>query len=122
MTFGELDRGYPAWTLPPAESRTLIKQAIDAGINFFDTANVYSDGSSEEILGSAIRDFIDRHGVMIATKVRAEMRPGRPNGRGLSRKEIFAEIDASLGRLGCEYVDLYQIPPTRSQRADGGDP
>jgi|ERR1051326_6232593 len=108
MTFGQPDRGYPSWTLPEEESRPLIKQAIEAGINFFDTANVYSLGSSEEILGRALKDFANRDEVVIATKVRHTMRPG-PNGGGLSRKEIFSEIDASLRRLGTDYVDLYQI-------------
>jgi aryl-alcohol dehydrogenase (NADP+) len=108
MTFGEPDRGNHTWTLPEAESRPLIKQAIEAGINFFDTANVYSAGSSDEILGRAIKDFANRDEVVIATKVHGAMRPG-PNGAGLSRKAIFAEIDASLSRLGMDYVDLYQI-------------
>jgi aryl-alcohol dehydrogenase-like predicted oxidoreductase len=108
MTYGEPNRGYPTWTLPEDESRPLIKQAVDAGINFFDTANVYSDGSSEEILGRALKDFANRDDIVLATKVRHAMRPG-PNGSGLSRKAIFTEIDASLTRLGTDYVDLYQI-------------
>ncbi|WP_406408164.1 aldo/keto reductase [Streptomyces sp. NBC_01643] len=108
MTFGEPERGYPSWSMPEEESRSILKQAIDAGINFFDTANVYSDGSSEEILGRAIRDFASRDDVVIATKVRGAMR-SRPNGSGLSRKAIFTEIDASLTRLGTDYIDLYQI-------------
>jgi 1-deoxyxylulose-5-phosphate synthase len=108
MTFGEPDRGNHTWTLPEAESRPLIKQAVEAGINFFDTANVYSAGSSEEILGRAIKDFANRDEVVIATKVHGAMHPG-PNGAGLSRKAIFAAIDASLSRLGMDYVDLYQI-------------
>ncbi|BCL83310.1 oxidoreductase [Ktedonobacteria bacterium brp13] len=108
MTYGEPNRGNHPWTLPEDESRPLIKQAIEAGINFFDTANVYSAGSSEEILGRAIKDFANRDEVVIATKVHGAMRPG-PNGSGLSRKAIFAEIDASLSRLGMDYVDLYQI-------------
>jgi aryl-alcohol dehydrogenase-like predicted oxidoreductase len=108
MSYGEPDRGHPAWSLPEAESRALIKQALDAGINFFDSANMYSQGSSEEILGRALNDFADRDEVVIATKVRHPMRPG-PNGAGLSRKAIFTEIDHSLRRLGIDYVDLYQI-------------
>ncbi len=108
MTFGEPDRGHPPWSLPEQESRTLIKQALDVGINFFDTANMYSQGSSEEITGRALKDFADRDDVVIATKVRHPMRPG-PNGSGLSRKAIFSEIDHSLRRLGAGYVDLYQI-------------
>jgi 1-deoxyxylulose-5-phosphate synthase len=108
MTYGEPDRGGHPWSLPEDESRLLIKQALDAGVNFFDTANVYSDGSSEEIVGRALKDFANRDDVVLATKVHGAMRPG-PNGRGLSRKAIFAEIDASLTRLGTDYVDLYQI-------------
>lgn len=108
MTFGEPDRGVQKWTIPEEESRLVIKRALDAGINFFDTANAYSAGSSEEILGRALKDFANRDEVVIATKVFTRMRPG-PNGAGLSRKAIFAEIDASLRRLGTDYVDLYQI-------------
>ena len=108
MTYGEPDRGHPTWSLTEEESRPLIKQAVEAGINFFDTANMYSQGSSEEIVGRALKDFADRDDVVIATKVRHPMRPG-PNGSGLSRKAIFAEIDHSLRRLGTDYVDLYQI-------------
>ncbi|MGW5431961.1 aldo/keto reductase [Streptomyces sp. NPDC004059] len=108
MTFGEPERGYPSWSMPEEESRSILKQAIEAGINFFDTANVYSDGSSEEILGRAVRDFARRDEVVVATKVCGVMRPG-PNGSGLSRKAIFTEVDASLTRLGTDYIDLYQI-------------
>jgi 1-deoxyxylulose-5-phosphate synthase len=108
MTYGEPDRGHPTWSLPEEESRPLIRQAVEAGINFFDTANMYSQGSSEEIVGRALRDFADRDDVVIATKVRHPMRPV-PNGAGLSRKAILAEIDHSLRRLGTDYVDLYQI-------------
>ncbi|MEV8562974.1 aldo/keto reductase [Streptomyces sp. NPDC051917] len=108
MTFGEPERGYPSWSMPEEESRSILKQAIDAGINFFDTANVYSDGSSEEILGRAVRDFARRDEVVVATKVCGVMRPGS-NGGGLSRKAIFTEVDASLTRLGTDYIDLYQI-------------
>jgi 1-deoxyxylulose-5-phosphate synthase len=108
MSFGEPGRGHPAWSLGEEESRSLIKQAVDAGINFFDTANMYSQGSSEEITGRALADFADRDEIVIATKVRHPMRPG-PNGAGLSRKAIMTEIDHSLRRLGTDYVDLYQI-------------
>lgn len=108
MTYGEPNRGHPVWSLDEDASRPLIKQALEAGINFFDTANMYSQGSSEEILGRALRDYADRDNVVIATKVRHPMRPG-PNGAGLSRKAIFTEIDHSLRRLGTDYIDLYQI-------------
>ena len=108
MSYGEPDRGNHAWTLSEEKSRPFIKQALELGINFFDTANVYSDGSSEEIVGRALNDFSTREEVVIATKVNSRMRQG-PNGAGLSRKAIFAEIDASLRRLGTDYVDLYQI-------------
>ena len=108
MTYGDPNRGNHAWTLPEDQSRPLIRQAVDAGINFFDTANVYSDGSSEEIVGRALAEFTRRDEVVIATKVHGVMRPG-PNGGGLSRKAIMNEIDASLARLGTDYVDLYQI-------------
>ena len=108
MTFGEPARGTHGWTLDEAASRPILRQASEAGINFFDTANVYSDGSSEEIIGRALRDFARRDEIVIATKVSGEMRAG-PNGRGLSRKAILAEIDHSLRRLGVDYVDLYQI-------------
>ena len=108
MTYGVPDRGNHAWTLPEEQSRPFIKAALDAGINFFDTANVYSDGTSEEIVGRALKDFAKRDEIVLATKVHGRMRPGA-NGAGLSRKAIFAEIDASLKRLGTDYVDLYQI-------------
>ena len=108
MTYGEPGRGHPVWSLGEEDSRPLIKHALEAGINFFDTANMYSQGSSEEILGRALNDFAGRDWVVIATKVRHPMRPG-PNGAGLSRKAVFAEIDHSLRRLGTDYVDLYQI-------------
>jgi aryl-alcohol dehydrogenase-like predicted oxidoreductase len=108
MTYGEPGRGNHEWTLPEAEARPFIARALEMGINFFDTANVYSAGSSEEILGRAIRDMVPREQVVIATKVHGPMRKD-VNGRGLSRKAIFAEIDASLRRLGMDYVDLYQI-------------
>ena len=108
MSFGEPERGNHAWTLPEDQSRPLLKQAVEAGINFFDTANVYSDGSSEEIVGRALAEYARRDEVVIATKVHGRMGPG-PNGAGLSRKAILQEIDASLRRLGTDYVDLYQI-------------
>jgi aryl-alcohol dehydrogenase-like predicted oxidoreductase len=108
MSYGESKRGGHPWTLGEAESRPFIRKALDLGINFFDTANVYSDGSSEEIVGRALKDFAKRDDVVIATKVHARMRPG-PNGAGLSRKAILCEIDNSLRRLGTDYVDLYQI-------------
>ncbi len=108
MSYGGGNRGNHAWSLGEEESRPFIKRALEAGINFFDTANRYSLGSSEEILGRAIKDFARRDEVVIATKVHGRMRPG-PNGAGLSRKAIMSEIDASLRRLGTDYVDLYQI-------------
>ncbi|MQA34263.1 aldo/keto reductase [Modestobacter roseus] len=108
MSFGDPARGGHPWSLPEEQSRELIKQAVEAGITFFDTANVYSAGSSEEITGRAIRDFADRDDVVLATKVHGRMRPG-PNGGGLSRTAIIRELDASLRRLGTDHVDLYQI-------------
>lgn len=108
MTYGIPDRGPHPWTLDDEQSRPIIKQALELGINFFDTANVYSDGTSEEILGRALKEFATRDEVVIATKVWARMRPG-PNGQGLSRRAIMTEIDHSLRRLGVDYVDLYQI-------------
>jgi 1-deoxyxylulose-5-phosphate synthase len=108
MSYGGGNQGNHAWSLGEAESRPFIKKALEAGINFFDTANRYSLGHSEEILGRAIKDFARRDEVVIATKVYGRMRPG-PNGAGLSRKAIFSEIDNSLHRLGMDYVDLYQI-------------
>jgi 1-deoxyxylulose-5-phosphate synthase len=108
MTFGVPERGDHAWTLPEEQSRPLIRQAIDLGINFFDTANGYSDGTSEEIVGRALKDFGRRDEIILATKVFVPMSKG-PNGGGLSRKAIFTAIDASLRRLGTDYVDLYQI-------------
>jgi aryl-alcohol dehydrogenase-like predicted oxidoreductase len=108
MSYGVPDQGTHEWTLPEAESRPFIRKALDLGINFFDTANVYSAGTSEEIVGRALKDFVKRDEIVLATKVHGRMRPG-PNGGGLSRKAILAEIDNSLGRLGTDYVDLYQI-------------
>jgi aryl-alcohol dehydrogenase-like predicted oxidoreductase len=108
MSYGVPERGPHPWSLPEQEARPFIRQALELGINFFDTANVYSDGTSEEILGRALADFATREDVVIATKVHGRARPG-PNGGGLSRKHIMAEIDNSLRRLGTDYVDLYQI-------------
>jgi len=108
MTFGVPERGDHTWTLPESQSRPLIRKAIDLGINFFDTANAYSDGTSEEIVGQALKDYARREEVVIATKVYFPMTPA-PNMGGLSRKAIFSAIDASLRRLGTDYVDLYQI-------------
>src|ERR1700727_101905 len=102
MSYGGGNSGFHQWSLGEEESRPFIKKALEAGINFFDPANRYSVGNSEEILGRAIKDFARRDEVVIATKVYGRMRPG-PNGAGLSRKAIFAEIDASLTRLGMEY-------------------
>ncbi|MBW4080799.1 aldo/keto reductase [Paenibacillus sp. S150] len=108
MSYGIPERGNHSWTLNEEESRPFIQKALDLGINFFDTANVYSDGTSEEIVGRALKDFAARDEVVLATKVHGTMRPG-PNGGGLSRKAIMSEIDHSLKRLGTDYVDLYQI-------------
>ena len=108
MTYGEPGRGKPAWSIDEEASRPLIRQALELGINFLDTANIYSDGSSEEIVGRAVKDFARREDVVLATKLNSRMRPG-PNGMGLSRKAIMHEIDMSLRRLGTDYVDLYQI-------------
>ncbi len=108
MSFGEPSRGNHQWVLDEEKSRPIIRQAVEAGINFFDTANVYSDGTSEEIVGRALKDFASRDEVVIATKVHGRMHSG-PNGAGLSRKAIMSEIDHSLRRLGTDYVDLYQI-------------
>lgn len=108
MTFGVPNRGSHPWTLDEKASRPIIKRALDLGINFLDTANVYSDGTSEEIVGRALKDLVKREEVVIATKVHGRMRQG-PNGAGLSRRAILAEIDNSLRRLGTDFVDLYQI-------------
>lgn len=108
MTYGVPDRGSHEWTLDEEQSRPVIRHALEAGINFFDTANSYSDGTSEEIVGRALRDFARREEVVIATKVYFPQGKG-PNQRGLSRKALMAEIDNSLRRLGTDYVDLYQI-------------
>jgi aryl-alcohol dehydrogenase-like predicted oxidoreductase len=108
MGFGDAEHWVHKWVLDEANSRPIIQKALELGINFFDTANVYSAGVSEEILGRALKDFARRDEVVIATKVHGKMRPD-PNGGGLSRKAIMSEIDASLRRLQVDYVDLYQI-------------
>ena len=108
MGFGDAEHWIHKWVLDEESSRPVIQHALELGINFFDTANVYSIGVSEEILGRAIKEFARRHEVVIATKVFGVMRAG-PNGGGLSRKAILSEIDHSLRRLGTDYVDLYQI-------------
>ncbi|SPF02467.1 aldo/keto reductase [Streptomyces sp. MA5143a] len=108
MSFGLPDRGTHEWTLDEEASRPLIRRALDAGLNFFDTANIYSDGTSEEIVGTALAEFARRDEIVIATKVNGAMHQG-PNAWGLSRKAIMTEIDNSLSRLGTDYVDLYQI-------------
>src|SRR5436305_5790206 len=107
MSYGRPTERWP-WALDEEQSRPFIQRALELGINFFDTANVYSNGASEEVVGKALRDFASRDEVVIATKVYFEMGPG-PNDRGLSRKHILSSIDASLKRLGTDYVDLYQI-------------
>jgi 1-deoxyxylulose-5-phosphate synthase len=116
MSYGEPGRGAHEWSLGEEDARPFFRRAIEAGINFFDTANVYSAGSSEEITGRALKDFASRDEVVLATKVHGRMRDGA-NGAGLSRKAILSEIDNSLRRLGTDYVDLYQI-----HRWDAGTP
>ena len=108
MSFGEPSRGNQPWSLPEDESRPFIEQALAAGINTFDTADVYSAGSSEEIVGRALKDMAKREEIVIASKVNGRMYPG-PHGMGLSRAHIMTAIDASLQRLGTDYIDLYQI-------------
>jgi aryl-alcohol dehydrogenase-like predicted oxidoreductase len=108
MSYGDASRGGHPWALPEEESRPFIRQALEAGITTFDTANVYSNGSSEEITGRALADFAKRDEVVIATKLNGRMRPG-PNGAGLSRLAVMTEVDNSLRRLGTDYIDLYQI-------------
>ncbi|RJE86300.1 aldo/keto reductase [Paenibacillus sp. 1011MAR3C5] len=108
MSFGVPERGNTPWSLNEEQSRPIIKKALEWGINFFSSANMYSDGTSEEILGRALKDFACRDEVVISTKVFVPMRKG-PNAMGLSRKSIMTEIDNSLRRLGTDYVDLYQI-------------
>jgi 1-deoxyxylulose-5-phosphate synthase len=116
MTYGVPERGAHPWTLNEETSRPFLQRALELGINFFDTANSYSDGTSEEILGRAIRDFARRDEVVIATKVFYPWRKG-PNGGGLSRKAIMTAVDASLKRLGMDHIDLYQ-----THRWDYGTP
>lgn len=108
MGFGVAERWIHQWVLDDEKSRPIIKKALELGINFFDTANVYSIGTSEEILGRALKDFANRDEIVLATKVHGQMHEG-PNGAGLSRKAIMSEIDKSLKRLGTDYVDLYII-------------
>lgn len=108
MSFGDPNNWIHKWVLEEAESRPLIQRALDLGINFFDTANVYSLGRSEEILGKALKDFAKRDEIVLATKVHQKMFDG-PNGQGLSRKAIMSQIDQSLKRLQTDYVDLYII-------------
>jgi aryl-alcohol dehydrogenase-like predicted oxidoreductase len=116
MSYGEPGRGNQSWSLPEDDAKPFYRQALDAGINFFDTANVYSAGSSEEITGRTLLGMTDRDSLVIATKLNSVMRPG-PNGAGSSRKAVMTEIDHSLRRLGTDYVDLYQI-----HRFDHGTP
>lgn len=108
MSFGAASSGFHGWTLDEEESRKIIKRSLELGINFYDTANCYSYGSSEEILGRALKDYAKRDEVVVATKVFIKMKDG-PNGQGLSRKAIMQEIDNSLTRLGMDYIDLYII-------------
>ncbi len=108
MSYGEPGRGAHGWSLPEEEARPFYRKALEAGITTFDTADVYSDGTSEEFLGRALRDLARREEVVVATKVHGTMHPG-PHGGGLSRAHVMQAIDASLRRLGTDYVDLYQI-------------
>lgn len=108
MSFGVAERWIHQWVLNEEQSRPIIKKALELGINFFDTANVYSMGTSEEILGRALKDYANRDEIVLATKIHGRMHEG-PNGAGLSRKAIMSEIDKSLKRLGTDYVDLYII-------------
>jgi aryl-alcohol dehydrogenase-like predicted oxidoreductase len=114
MSYGDPGSAMQPWSLSERDSRPFIKQALELGINFFDTANVYSAGASEEVTGKALKEYANRDEIVLATKLYGRMRPG-PNGAGLSRKAVFAEIDASLRRLGTDYVDLYQIHRWDSQ-------
>ncbi|MBC2244288.1 aldo/keto reductase [Listeria booriae] len=109
MGFGDVEKWTHKWVLDEENSRPVIKKALDLGINFFDTANIYSMGESEKILGRALNDYANRDDIVLATKVHQIMRPGQPNGGGLSRKAVLSEIDHSLERLGTDYVDLYII-------------
>ena len=108
MSFGDPEKWIHSWVLNEEESRKIIKKAIELGINFFDTANVYSLGTSEEYMGRALRDFANRDDIVIATKISGAMRKG-PNSYGLSRKSIMAEVDGCLKRLGVDYIDLLYI-------------
>ena len=108
MSYGNPEAKTQPWSLSERDSLPFFKQAVELGINFFDTANVYSLGASEEITGRALKEYARRDEIVLATKLFGRMRPG-PNGAGLSRKAVFQEIDASLRRLGTDYVDLYQI-------------
>jgi len=108
MGIGEPGRGTHPWTVGAEEGRRLVRHALEAGINFFDTADTYSDGSSEEILGAALAAYARREDVVVATKVGLPVRSG-PNSRGLSRKAVLAAVDRSLRRLGTDYVDIYQV-------------
>ena len=108
MSFGALEAGTQSWSLTEDESRAIVKRSLDLGINFFDTANVYARGNSEEFLGRALKEYASRDDVVVATKVCSRMKEG-PNGQGLSRKVIFNELDNSLKRLGMDYIDLYII-------------
>jgi aryl-alcohol dehydrogenase-like predicted oxidoreductase len=105
MGFGDADGWIHKWALNEADSRPIIKKALDLGINFFDTANIYSLGKSEEFVGRALKDYANRDEIVVATKIHGKMHQG-PNGGGLSRKAILSEIDKSLTRLGMDYVDL----------------
>lgn len=116
MSYGVPERGNAPWSLNEEESRPFIKKALELGINFFDTANMYSAGTSEEFVGRALKEYADRDQIVLATKVHFRMHAG-PNGAGLSRKAIMSEIDKSLKRLGTDYIDLYQI-----HRWDNGTP
>lgn len=108
MSFGDPKKWIHSWVLDETQSRSIIKKALDMGINFFDTANVYGLGASEEILGRALKDYAAREEIVIATKISEEMRPG-PNGKGLSRKAIMYEVDQCLKRLGVDYIDILYI-------------
>ena len=109
MAYADGTKGAHPWALSEEVAQPFYKRAIEAGINFFDTANVYSAGTSEEFLGRAIKRYANRDEIVIATKVHGEMRANDPNGKGLSRKHVLGEIDASLKRLGTDYIDLYQL-------------
>lgn len=108
MSFGDPEKWIHSWVLNETQTRIIIKKALDLGINFFDTANVYSLGTSEEYMGRALRDFANRDDIVIATKVSGAMRKG-PNSYGLSRKAILSEVEASLKRLGVDYLDILYI-------------